>query len=675
VVVEAIIFLHCGDAGYLSRVLRQARAANPNTPILFLGDEVSIPRIRPYAECYDVAKHSAGVARFLKSYVHMSRNPAKFTRRSIGRWFVLRDFCRSQGITRFFYADSDVLLFAPVESVFARLDRAFGNFDVALGLASGTYSTCGHASLWLDLDRLGEFCAMVEGIYTLTDAATFLELVAFHQLPIDSGVPDAGLVSDMTLLDVFRRRSTARIVDSGAILEGAVLDHNVNLAEQAGHRFLMADGVKQLVWHGGAPHGVLEDGGTQVRFDALHCQGEAKRRIRAFTSAIDDDGGASAIEGEAGPETLIRAAYRVLLGREPDVIGAQHWTNQLATGLTPLRLLRAFIDSEEFKGLLIDDEDGLQPKHDLVVALEALLRHGHDDDAQRYHQRYVHHDSPLWRNRDDRGLVWASFSEDTRFFYPRNDDYWNPRNTDRHGLYEPEIDWLLRRAAKRPYALIDCGANLGYWSIVASSASYGRHPAVAIEASRANFQILTLNAKANDNRFAIVHGAIWNEPGKLMRLFGKKHYGMSLRTDWHPADIDQSEDVETVTVDEIAKAHLPRLRHPPLLKLDVEGAEIEAMKGARGTIDSGALVIYEDHSKQADHPISRFILAQEAFEVWWMNPERELERITAIEQVAAVKQNPKASCNFFTYRAQSPWSSIFNGSWLSRLRPNWFVSA
>jgi hypothetical protein len=375
-VVEAIIFLHHGSADYLCRVLRRARAANPNTPILFLGDERSIPCIRPYAECHDLAKHSAGAVHFLKSYIHMSRSPTTFTRRSIARWFVLRDFCRSQGIASFLHADSDVLLFTPVESVLARLNRAFGGFDVALSLASGTYSTCGHASLWLDLDRLGEFCAMVEDIYTLTDAAAFLELVAFYQLPIDSGVPDAGLVSDMTLLDIFCRQSSARIVDCGAILEGAMLDHNVNLAEQAGRRFVMADGMKQLVWHCGAPQGILEDGGTLVSLDALHCQGAAKRHIRAFTPEIRDDGPASAITDAANPEALVYAAYRVLLGREPDAAGLEHYTSQLASGLPPIRLLRIFIDSEEFNGLLICDREGLQPKHDLVVALEALLGHG-----------------------------------------------------------------------------------------------------------------------------------------------------------------------------------------------------------------------------------------------------------------------------------------------------------
>src|SRR5438477_8194501 len=96
--VGAIVFLHRGSAEYLTSVLRQARLANPDKPILLLGDADSISLGRNYAECFDFADYAAGAARFLNAYVHMSRNPPQFTRGNIARWFVLRDFCRCQGI-------------------------------------------------------------------------------------------------------------------------------------------------------------------------------------------------------------------------------------------------------------------------------------------------------------------------------------------------------------------------------------------------------------------------------------------------------------------------------------------------------------------------------------------------------------------------------------------------
>jgi hypothetical protein len=372
--VGAIIFLHRGIADYLTLVLRQARLANPGKPIIFLGDDDSIPLARDYAQCFHLADYAVGAMRFLNAYIHMSRNAPQFTRGNIARWFVLRDFCRCQGIVSPFHVDSDVLLFAPVESLVARLARAFGHFDVALSGLSGPVSISGHAALWHDLGRLEEFCSMVEDIYTLADPTAFLELVAFYQLPTTSGVPDAGLVGDMTLLGAFRRRSTARIVDVGAIVEAATFDHNINLPEQDGRRFVMAAGIKQLIWCDGTPHGVLQEGGSLVRFDALHFQGAAKQYIPAFTTAVPDGSAEGAPPVALAPESLVRAAYQVFLDRDPDAEGLRFWTQQLAEGLRPLKLLNGLVDSAEFNARLVNDWESLHPRRDLVRALAATLQ-------------------------------------------------------------------------------------------------------------------------------------------------------------------------------------------------------------------------------------------------------------------------------------------------------------
>ena len=102
----------------------------------------------------------------------------------------------------------------------------------------------------------------------------------------------------------------------------------------------------------------------------------------------------------------------------------------------------------------------------------------------------------------------ATLNEDATFIFPQSDNYWCPSVTVGEGLYEPEIDWLMQRASDKPYAMLDCGANFGYWSVLASSAPYGRHAVVAIEASRANCELLRHNAQANGDRFSILHRAV-----------------------------------------------------------------------------------------------------------------------------------------------------------------------
>jgi FkbM family methyltransferase len=254
-------------------------------------------------------------------------------------------------------------------------------------------------------------------------------------------------------------------------------------------------------------------------------------------------------------------------------------------------------------------------------------------------------------------IVSVTLNHDARFLFPQGESYWSadlgPAN------YEPDIDWVLRRASGRPYVMLDAGANYGFWSILTSSAPYGRHPTVAIEPSRVNFEWLVRNAIANRNRFHTLRRAVLDESGKRAILYGKKHYGLSLRKDWHPSDVDQSEEVETVTLDEVAGRYAPNRKYPPFIKLDVEGSEIGAIKGASGLIDEGALIGYEDHGKEPTHPVSRFVLALDGIDIWSVGPDQRATRITAIEQVAAIKIIPERGYNFFAYRRSSPWSSVF----------------
>jgi FkbM family methyltransferase len=254
-------------------------------------------------------------------------------------------------------------------------------------------------------------------------------------------------------------------------------------------------------------------------------------------------------------------------------------------------------------------------------------------------------------------MVSVGLNHDARFLFPQGDIYWSAEVVPAN--YEPDIDWVLRRASGRPYAMLDAGANYGFWSILASSAPYGRHPTVAIEPSRVNFEWLIRNAIANRSRFQTLHRAVSDESGRRVMLYGKKHYGLSLRKDWHPSDIDQFEEVETITLDDVAGRYAPNRRYPPFIKLDVEGSEIGGIKGARRLIEEGALIGYEDHGKEPTHPVSRFVLALDGMDIWSVGPDQRATRITAIEQVAAIKVVPERGYTFFVYQRSSPWSSVF----------------
>lgn len=257
-----------------------------------------------------------------------------------------------------------------------------------------------------------------------------------------------------------------------------------------------------------------------------------------------------------------------------------------------------------------------------------------------------------------RGLHSAQLNADSRFIFPLGDHYWH--SVFLGWSYEPGVEWLFRRIKDLPYALIDCGANMGYWSVLASSREFGMHPVVAIEAARSNFEFLENNAEANENRFTAVHRAISDVSGRKMKLYGKMHFGRSLNPDWHAGAEAHAEEVETITIDDVATKFLPEDGQPIVLKIDVEGAEVAAMQGGRKTVEAGALLVYEDHEKELDHPASRYIFEMRDMDVWHLGKgkDRKLMRVANIDEVANAKQRGH---DFFAYRRDTLWAKVFNG--------------
>lgn len=252
------------------------------------------------------------------------------------------------------------------------------------------------------------------------------------------------------------------------------------------------------------------------------------------------------------------------------------------------------------------------------------------------------------------GLTSVQLDADTRFIFPLGDHYWHGVFLGR--MYEPVVDWLFRRIKDVPYALIDCGANMGYWSLRVSGKEFGAHKAVAIEAAASNFALLENNARANGERFAAIRRAISDRSGETLKLYGKMHFGRSLNPDWHKGASAHAEAVETITIDDVADKFLPGGGQPIVIKLDVEGVEVAAMKGGRKTIESGALLVYEDHEKELNHPASAYLLAAGDMEIWHLGRDNRLSKIQNLEQVAQAKITAH---DFFAYRRGSRWAEVF----------------
>ncbi|KAH2459797.1 hypothetical protein KXV61_008507, partial [Aspergillus fumigatus] len=150
--------------------------------------------------------------------------------------------------------------------------------------------------------------------------------------------------------------------------------------------------------------------------------------------------------------------------------------------------------------------------------------------------------------------------------------------------YEEEINALLHCAREERYEFVDCRANFGYWSVLASSQPFGAQQALAIEAGG-------LNVKRGSG---------------FARVTGTSHEKLET------VPVEQSEPgaVETVSLDGLAEMRVIDASRPLVIKLDGEGVEIEALRGARGMLAGDCLVVCEEHGSDRKHSVSRYLMEE-----------------------------------------------------------------
>lgn len=199
--------------------------------------------------------------------------------------------------------------------------------------------------------------------------------------------------------------------------------------------------------------------------------------------------------------------------------------------------------------------------------------------------------------------VRIEFGDGSLFEFPYGDGYWGQLLDNRSG-YAPPVERLLLALRDSRYGFIDCGANFGYMSVLVSGPAYGAKPAIAIEADAENFAQLSHNCAINANRFECRHNAVYSKSGETVDLYGSKHEALSVM----PESGDRPRgSVTTLALDDLhdwfAAQDTPLL----VLKLDVEGVEIDALEGARRLLNQECLIIYEEHGNDRDHTLSRHL--------------------------------------------------------------------
>ena len=243
-----------------------------------------------------------------------------------------------------------------------------------------------------------------------------------------------------------------------------------------------------------------------------------------------------------------------------------------------------------------------------------------------------------------------------------NDGYW-ARLLVPGFVYEPEIELILRDVLTQPDTyFLDCGSNIGYWSVIASRVLPPGHT-VALEASPSSYEQLHRNAQLNEGRFDTVLGAIWSREGDTLAIVthDKRHAGSSVvnrrektgQKGYHEYKID------SVTIDSICNRYIPDRNAKVVIKLDVEGAEMQAIEGAREVLSSReVVVIYEDHGQDSSCEISDLFINRLGFDVFFCDESGSIARMNSVADVRNVKTSTSTGYNFSACSRNSTFSRI-----------------
>jgi FkbM family methyltransferase len=281
--------------------------------------------------------------------------------------------------------------------------------------------------------------------------------------------------------------------------------------------------------------------------------------------------------------------------------------------------------------------EGANPWERLAAVALAL---GSKVGANFSHRGYNMCANLLRTTLPDRGIQ-VRLNPDAVFEFPYGDGYWS-KLLNRTFSYEDELELLFRDSADIDYTLLDCGANYGYWSVLVSSKPFGSHKAIAIEPSGQNFPKLANNAKINGNRFEAMKCAIGAARGTA-RLSGTKHEAFSIA-----GDQSGGEEVPVLALDNLLDDGKVAANGKFLIKLDVEGVEIEAMKGGARLMQGDSVLLCEEHGNDPQHIVSRYILEQTPLTLIVYDPRsNRLETVTELSILDRIKVSSHVGYNVF----------------------------
>jgi FkbM family methyltransferase len=149
------------------------------------------------------------------------------------------------------------------------------------------------------------------------------------------------------------------------------------------------------------------------------------------------------------------------------------------------------------------------------------------------------------------------------------------------GVYEPETATLVQNYLKSGMTFFDIGAHVGQYTLIAAKCIGGKGTVHTFEPDPTTFEWLCRNVAINDLKNARLNRKAVDETSGTKRLYlaSVRNIGANSLVSRPSTEREAVCFVETVTLDGYMQEH--DILRADLIKIDVEGAELGVLRGAR----------------------------------------------------------------------------------------------
>jgi FkbM family methyltransferase len=264
-----------------------------------------------------------------------------------------------------------------------------------------------------------------------------------------------------------------------------------------------------------------------------------------FSSDTEHDGEA---DWAIASEKDIYYCYRLILDREPDADGWITYTSAIKSGMSVQNMVASFLSSVEFRNRQITQE-ALRLTTQVVDVGEFKILVPSDD-------------SPIARS-----II------------------------DAH-QYEPHITAAIRRVLKPEMVFVDVGANIGYLSLIAAGVVGSRGKVISFEPGQHFCKLLYLSAKLNGFANIEIYPFAVADQRKNV-IYDETHGSGSIsQFDVNLETTSLRHIAAALTLDDVLRDE----KSIHLIKMDIEGAEHLALRGAKNILKSHRPIIISEFS-------------------------------------------------------------------------------